>query len=321
MSAGDTIRPRRRVPAGVALGCAGVLCFSGTAPATRVAAPVFGADLLTWSRILIAAVLGGFTLALTRRLRWPGRSLLPGLLAAGLGLAVGYPLFLGLAMQRAPAYQGAIVIGLAPAATAVLAALRAGERPRPAFWAACAIGLAAVLAFALSEGAGRMPANGWLVAAVLSVAIGYVEGARVSRSIGAAAALCWAMILLAPLALIGLVILLPVRDFNGLTPTAWFSLGYAGVASMFLGSVLWYQALAVGGTAAIGQLNLAQPFLAITWSALFLSEQLPWRVPAAAAVVLACMAVCINSRASDPQGASAPPVAKPRINHAPPPDR
>lgn len=33
------------------LGFLGVLCFSGTAPATRVAAPVFGADVLTWSRI------------------------------------------------------------------------------------------------------------------------------------------------------------------------------------------------------------------------------------------------------------------------------
>jgi hypothetical protein len=34
-----------------------VLCFSGTAPATRVAAPAFGPETLTFARILIAAVI------------------------------------------------------------------------------------------------------------------------------------------------------------------------------------------------------------------------------------------------------------------------
>jgi drug/metabolite transporter (DMT)-like permease len=76
---------------------------------------------------------------------------------------------------------------------------------------------------------------------------------------------------------------------------AWLGFGYAGVASMFLGSIVWYRALAVGGTARIGQLNLAQPFLAITWSALLLSEQLTWAVPVTAAAVLACMAICLNT--------------------------
>ena len=107
-----------------------MLCFSGTAPATRVAAPVFGAATLTWSRILIAAVLSAVTLVATHQMRWPGLPWVPGLLAAGLGQAVGYPLFLALAVERVPAYHGAMVVGLAPAATAMLAAIRSRERPR-----------------------------------------------------------------------------------------------------------------------------------------------------------------------------------------------
>jgi drug/metabolite transporter (DMT)-like permease len=277
-----------------------VLCFSGTAPATRVAAPAFGADVLTWSRIGIAACLGAVVLAATGQLRVP-RAHLRGLITAGLGQAVGYPLFLGLAVERVPAYHGAVVIGLVPAATALLAALFGGERPRARFWVACVAGFCVVLAFALGQGGGRVQAaDGWLVAAVLSAAFGYVEGARVAREIGAVPTLCWMMLLLAPVAVVALAVLVPAHDFPAITPGAWVGFGYAGVISMFLGSVVWYQALAAGGTGRIGQLNLAQPFLAITWSALLLSEQLTWAVPVTAAAVLACMAACLNTGARVP---------------------
>lgn len=298
-----TTRPRPRD--GLALGCLGLLCFSGTAPATRVAAPVFGADVLTWSRIAIAAGLGALTLAATGRMRWPGRMWLPGLLVAGLGQAVGYPLFLALALERVPAYHGAVVIGLVPAATAVLAALRGGERPRALFWIACGAGFCAVLGFALVQGAGTpQQADGWLVAAVLSAAIGYVEGARVSRAIGAVPTLCWAMLLLAPAAALG--VLIGRHDLATVTPAAWAGFGYAGVVSMFLGSIAWYQALATGGTARIGQLNLAQPFLAITWSALLLAEHITWTVLTATAAVLACMTTCLHTRPTVPGTAQVP---------------
>jgi drug/metabolite transporter (DMT)-like permease len=138
---------------------------------------------------------------------------------------------------------------------------------------------------------------------VLSAAVGYVEGARVSREIGGVQTLCWAMILLTPAAAVVLAVSLSTRTFPPISGSAWVAFGYAGVASMFLGSVLFYRALAVGGTARIGQLNLAQPFLAITWSSLLLGEHLGWAVPITAAVVLACMVVCLNKpgqRASQP---------------------
>jgi drug/metabolite transporter (DMT)-like permease len=294
-AAAPTSVTRARVTSGVLLGCVGVLCFSGTAPATRLAAPVFGAGTLTWTRILIAAGLGAITLAATGRLRWPGRTWLPGLLAAGLGLAVGYPFFLGLAVEQVPAYHGAVVVGLVPAATAALAAVRTGERPPARFWIACVVGCCAVLVFAVVQGGGGLQAaDGWLVAAVLSTAIGYVEGARVSRAIGATTTLCWAMVLLAPVAAAGVTLSILRHDPGSASPQAWVGLGYAGVASMFLGSIVWYRALAVGGTARIGQLNLAQPFLAITWSAVLLGERLTWAVPVTAIMVLVCMAICFR---------------------------
>ena len=65
---------------------------------------------------------------------------------------------------------------------------------------------------------------------------------------------------------------------------------------MFLGSVAWYEGLAAGGIARIGQLNLIQPILALGWSALLLGEPVSWPFLGTAVVVLVSMAVCIRSR-------------------------
>ena len=281
---------------GVLSATLGMAFFSGTAPATKLAAPVFGSTTLTLARIVIAAGFGLVTLALTHQLRFPDRRDLPGVLITGLGLAVGYPLLLALAVQHVPAYHAVVVVGLAPAATATISVLRTGERPRPWFWLGCLVGLAAVVAFAVHEGGGSLHlADGWLIAAVLSVAVGYVEGGRVARRIGALTTLCWALLLLAPAAIAGLLVLAATRTWTGLTWQAWAGLGYAGVFSMFLGSVLWYRGLAAGGIARIGQLNLAQPLLALAWSALLLHERLSWWVSATAVVVVLSVATCINS--------------------------
>jgi drug/metabolite transporter (DMT)-like permease len=196
---GYLARPGLRLTAGVAWGAAGVLCFSGTAPATRVAAPAFGPETLTFARILIAAVLATVTLRYIRVARRPGRDELARLALMGIGLAIGFPLLLGIAVERVPAAHGAVVIGVVPAATAALSALRTGERPSPLFWVGCACGLAAVVAFAISQGGGRLDvADVWLFAAVASCAVGYVEGGRLAQEMGAVPALCWAVILLVP---------------------------------------------------------------------------------------------------------------------------
>jgi len=173
----------------------------------------------------------------------------------GLGLAVGYPLFLALAVQKVPAIHAAVVIALVPAATAVLSAARNSERlPRP-FWLACLTGLVAVTGYAAVSGGGSAGTSDlWLAAAVLSCAVGYVEGARVSPAhrsdpravLGDAPASPGS----SPAA--GRRSADPPRD--PIPATAWAGLGYLGVISMFAASLAWYRGLAAGGTARIGRM-------------------------------------------------------------------
>lgn len=278
----------------------------------RVAAPVFGPVMLTCARIVIAAVLGAVMLAAGGRLRWPGRRHLAGLLAMGLGLAVGYPLFLALAVQKVPASHAAVDIALVPAATAVLSAARNSEHLPRLFWLACLTGLAAATGYALTQGgASAHIGDLWLAAAVLSCAVGYVEGARVARRTGAITALCWAMLLLAPAAAPLLAAAALTRPAAPIPASAWAGLGYAGIISMFAASLAWYRGLGAGGTARIGQLNLAQPFLAVGWSALLLGEHITWAVPVTAATVFCCMAACLHSAPTHSQTTAPSPSQNP----------
>ena len=79
-----------------------------------------------------------------------------------------------------------MIVGLLPAATAVMAVARAGSDPRAASGSPTGAGLVAVLAFAASQGAGLSGADLLVLGAVALGAIGYAEGGR-SRATWAAA--------------------------------------------------------------------------------------------------------------------------------------
>lgn len=283
--------------AGFVFGLLGMLGFSGTLVATRVAVTDFTPFDITLARIVMAGLLGAAFLILTRHGVRPQRQHLLPLLIMGLGLAVGYPLFLALALETVPAVHGAVVTGLAPAATAIIAVLRTGERPSLPFWIACATGFGAVLYFAYDEGGGHLRlADGWLLLGMLSLGIAYVEGGRISQKLGGTAALSWAMVFLSPVAAIFLVGRLGDISVVSVAFESWMSLAYLGVVSMFLASVFWYRGLALGGIARIGQINLLLPLVALGWSALLLSEGITRTAATCAVVISVSMLVCLKSR-------------------------
>ncbi len=59
---------------------------------------------------------------------------------------------------------------------------------------------------------------------------------------------------------------------------------------MLIGFVFWYRGLAQGGTAAIGQLQLLQPFFGLCLAALLLSEAVTLSMVAVTAAVVLCVA-------------------------------
>ncbi|MFN0185109.1 MAG: DMT family transporter [Aquabacterium sp.] len=298
------------------LGLLGVVIFALTLPLTRMAvgpeaAPQLDAGFVTFGRAALAGVLSlawlGATGAMARS-RWPDAPQWRGLAATAVGVVVGFPLFLALALRQVDASHAAVVTGVMPMATAVIGAVLLRQRMPAAFWAAAVVGLALVLAFAAWHGGARLQAaDGLLLLAVLSGGYGYVRGAQLSSpGLPPHAVICWVLVLSLPLTLPMTAWTWPAQPAQA---SSWWALAYLGVFSMWLGFFAWYRALASGGTVRISQVQLLQPFLAIWFSVPLLGETLD-----AATVVftLAIVATILFSRrAAQPTPHGPVPPRKP----------
>ncbi len=285
----------RRADGGFGLGALGVLGFSFSLPATRLALADLDPWVVAFGRALVAAALAGVVLMFTHAPR-PSRAQWRSLAIVAAGVVVGFPLLTSLALHHRTAAHASVVVALVPAMTAAMAVLRAGERPPARFWAASAGGTVAVLAFAISSGAGALRITDVeLLAAVALVALGYAEGGVLARDLGGTRTICWALVLSAPL--LAPVVAIRVAE-TGFRPGATAALGFAYVSlvSMFTAFFAWYAGLARGGVARIGQVQLAQAPLTLGWSALVLGEYVGVGSAIAAAVVLVCVAATQRAR-------------------------
>ncbi len=270
-------------------GLLGVIIFSGSLPATRVAVGGFSAVFLTASRAVIAALLGLALLALLRQAR-PKREDLTSLVIVSLGVVVGFPLLTALALQHITSAHSIVFIGMLPLATAVFAVLRGNERPKWQFWLFSILGSLTVVGFALSgDGAGSLVGDLLMVAAILLCGLGYAEGASLSRRLGGWQVISWALLLSLPLMLPVAVLTLP-PTWTGIGVPAWIGLAYVSIFSMFVGFEIWYRGLAIGGTASVGQLQQLQPFFGLALAGLVLHEPVAWSMIAATALVVVFVA-------------------------------
>ncbi len=275
---------------GLLLGVLGVAAFSATLPATRVAVMHLDPAFVGLGRSVVAAVLALALLVLMRQ-PLPTGSQIRGLVIVAGGVVVGFPLLSSWAMQQLPAAHASVMAGLLPLLTAIVAALRTGERPSAGFWLASAAGSATVLVFSvLSNGDGLHAADGILFASAVAGAIGYAEGGRLAREIGGWQVICWALVLVAPFLALPFGVAIWQHGISA-PREAWLGFAYLALVSQLLGYFVWYHALAIGGVARVGQVQLMQPFMTLVVSALVLREQVTPLMLGAAAIVVALVAV------------------------------
>jgi drug/metabolite transporter (DMT)-like permease len=270
-------------------GLLGVVIFSGSLPATRAAVADFDPLFLTVTRAAIAGLLG-LCLLLVFKQKRPARADAIPLAIVALGVVVGFPLLTALALQYVTSAHSIVFVGLLPLATAIFGVLRGGERPRPVFWLFSGLGSALVAGFALTQGVSASPmGDGLMFAAIIVCGLGYAEGARLSRTLGGWQVISWALVLSLPIMLPLTVLLIPA-SFGSINVPAWLGLAYVSLFSMLIGFVFWYRGLAQGGIAAVGQLQLLQPFFGLALAALLLHEPVSVSMLAVTTGVILCVA-------------------------------
>ena len=282
---------------GLVFGFLGVLIFSFTLPMTRIAVTELSPLFISNGRAVVAGALAIAVLALTRQRLPRGTQWVRLAVVAG-GVIYGFPLFTSFALQTVPSAHGAVVIGLLPAATAVVAVIRGRERPSLGFWIASGAGVLSVILFVALAGGGLeglRPGDLLLLGAVVTAAIGYAEGALLSREIGSWQTICWALVLALPLTTAATAVAI-APGWPQAGAAQWAAFGYMALFSMFLGFFAWYRGLAIGPIASVSQIQLVQPVLTIIWSALLIGEQLDWLVWVGVLVVIACAGAAVRSR-------------------------
>lgn len=252
-------------------GLLGVVIFSGSLPATRIAVGHMDPFFLTFLRASIAGLLALALIVIFRERRPTSGKIFP-LLVVSLGVVVGFPLLTAMALRYVTAAHSIVFLGLLPLSTAVFGVLRGRERPHPAFWVFSLLGSLLVAGFALSQNASAsLTGDVLMLAAVVVCGLGYAEGAMLTRQLGGWQVISWALVLSLPMMLLATLLTLPANP--GTIPgQAWLALGYVSLFSMLIGFIFWYKGLAEGGIAAVGQLQLLQPFLGLALSALLLHE-------------------------------------------------
>jgi drug/metabolite transporter (DMT)-like permease len=290
----------KNVKSGLWLGLIGVTLFAATLPMTKLAVgtaadPQLSPWFITFGRAAVAGLLS--ILYLLRQylrrleqnlssksgecavLRFPNAAEWGLLAFTACGVVVGFPLFMSLALQYVPSTHGAVVTGLLPLTTAVIAALWFRQKPSIGFWLCAVLGTLLVLGFMVarsSDATGHFSlhlADVYLLLAMLSASLGYIGGARLTPSLGAERVICWVLVLSLPVTVPMTWLNLPA-NLAAIHPSSWWAFAYVAVFSMWLGFFAWYRGLALGGAVRVSQVQLVQPFLSLLFAVPLLGEKI-----------------------------------------------
>jgi len=273
---------------GMLYGFIGMACFSLTAPLTKLALEGFSPVFITVGRVALAGVLAA-TILYVRDAQWPGRVYWNRLVLVSLGVSIGFPLCLAIALTSTDVSHAGIVLAILPLLTSIIGSWTHQERHGKAFWLIALSGCLSVLAYILwSNGIKLVPADIWLLVAALSAAVAYSSGASLTRTMGGTNTICWALVIMLPFSIPAGIYMLSQADTGAIVPaSATAAFLYLALVSQLLGFVPWYAGLSQGGVARVSQVQLLQPFLTIFAAALFLGEVIEWHSWLVAVLVVA----------------------------------
>ncbi|WP_438862852.1 DMT family transporter [Neptunicella sp.] len=258
---------------GLVLGMVAVMLFSFTLPlshyVTQRLDPWFvGMGRTAFGGVLAAAILW------KKRVSIPTRQQIKWLLLSSLGITLGFPICISLAMSLTESSRGIIVIGVLPLATAVIGAILAKERMPKSFWLFALVGALLVFVFTASQqSSGPQWADFLLLMAVLSAGFGYATGGKLSKEMPGWQVISWTLVLVMPLFWLPTAILFPAES-SQIEWGIWIAFAYLVIISQLLGFFLWNSAMALGGIALVSQTQLLQIFFSLLIADMLFGEHL-----------------------------------------------
>jgi drug/metabolite transporter (DMT)-like permease len=262
---------------GLILGIIAVALFAVGVPMTRLAtgtveSPQLPSAFVAFGRAVVGGSLGVVYLIVTRS-PWPAPSHRRSLTIVAGGMVVAFPLAMTVALRYVESIHVSAMLAVGPLLTAIAAARMDHQPQRWPFWLTAAAGTLLVGAYPIVKVGGTVgdvsPADLLLMGALMVAAYATVHGARLARVMPAAQVTAWSCALALPMTVSLATLTWPS---TAATASAWASMIGVGIGTVWVGSLLWYRALAIGGTVRVSQLVLVQPVMGMVFAVPLLGE-------------------------------------------------
>jgi len=255
------------------IGLIGVCIFALTLPASKLAVEVFNPAFVSFGRAFIAGIAGLGYIVITKA-PIPPWKIVRRMFLIIIGIVICFPYLMTLAMANGSSSHGGIILGFMPLLTTVFGVVRHKERPSKGFWFASLLGTGLVLTYALIQGAGSFSYMDFLLmSATIFSALGYAEGAEISRFMSPKLVISWTVVIALPINAAVTYLTFEPNYLNA-PMMYWQSLLFLGLFSMYIGFFFWYEGLSLGGISRVSQVQLTQPFITLIFANLILSEKL-----------------------------------------------
>ncbi|MCZ6512090.1 MAG: DMT family transporter [Alphaproteobacteria bacterium] len=276
-----------------------VLLYGLTPLFTKIAVESTDGITVGALRAIVASPLAvAVIIAWRMRLPWSGNAKWL-LITSGAGSLAVFPLLFSWGVQLTTAGHAAAGTASGAVMAGVFSALLNRRWPTSYWWIGIAVGMAGALlliweAIGLDVEGVTWQGDALVFAGMFAGVVGYIAGARLTHTIGATAVTMWSVCIAA-------ILVLPVLAWHsGAAGLAAIDLsGWAAVCALAWGTtigayILWNRAVADGGVARIGSLQLLQPVIGIGVAPVLLSE--PFTVPLAVATAVTLVGVVLVQR-------------------------
>lgn len=268
-----------------------VFIYGATAAVTKLATGTVDGITVGALRAVVAAPLAGLVILLGRH-RIPLRRDAIGLVViSGMCGLVLFPVLFSWGVQFTTAGHAAAGTAFGAVMAGALAAMINRRLPGWPWWIGIVTGTAGALLLiweAVGLGAEGVSWQGdtLVFLSMFMGVVGYIAGARLTQEVGATAVTMWSI-------LVAIVVLLPlvivhsgVETVLAIDQKAWGAILTLGWGTTILAYLFWNRALADGGVARIGALQLLQPLVGILLAVLLLGEPITVLLAVATAIIL-----------------------------------
>ena len=211
---------------------------------------------------------------------------------SGVGGLVLFPVFFSWGVQFTTAgHAAAETAAGAVMAGAIMAVLHRRMPGRP-WWIGVAVGSAGALlliweALGLSVKGVTWQGDALVFLGMFMGVLGYVAGAKLTTELGAVTVTMWSVLVAAAFLIPVVIFHSGVETLAAIDVPGWLAICSLAWGTTILAYLLWNRALADGGVARIGALQLLQPVIGIGLAPVILGEPLTPTLLVATAVILA----------------------------------